>query len=333
MKRLAVLAVAAGVGLAGCGIVGGGGGGYTVTATFTRAVALYEGSQVQVMGSNVGTVEDVAVDGEVIRVELSVDDDVPLPADVRAAIVPLTLVGERNVVLFPAWQPGDERLEDGAHLPVERTVVPVEPDEALEAFTELARAVDPEAVSRFVSSSADALNGRGDELNRALESSADLTGLLAAEGDDLMAVAEDLQELTSTLADREEQLGRLLDAFAAATGVLAEERESIRAFLSAVVELTSEGNLLLEQFDQQLPQDIATLADVALVLRVNVESLSQLVQALPANSRMVVNAWDPVRRLLRIRVNLSPAAASALSAALVPLGLEPCIPDTGVQCG
>jgi virulence factor Mce-like protein len=269
----------------------------------------------------------------VIRVELSVNEDVPLPDDVRAAIVPLTLVGERNIVLFPAWQPGDERLDDGAHLPVERTVVPVEPDEALEAFTELARAVDPEAVSRLVSSSADALSGHGDELNAALEASADLTGLLAAEGDDLMAVAEDLQQLTSTLSTRDEELGRLLDAFAAATGVLAEERESIRTFLGALVQLTSEGEVLLERFDQQLPQDIATLADVAMVLRVNVGSLSQLVEALPANSRMVVNAWDPARRLLRIRVNLSPAAASALSAALAPLGLEPCVPDTGVQCG
>ena len=333
MKRVVAVALLVAVPLTACGIVGGGGGGYTITATFSRAVALYEGSQVQVMGTNVGTVEDVAVDGQVIRVELSVNDDVPLPADVRAAIVPLTLVGERNVVLFPAWQPGDERLERGAHLPVERTVVPVEPDEALEAFTELARAVDPEAVSRFVSSSADALSGHGDELNAAIESSADLTGLLAAEGDDLMAVAEDLQQLASTLTSREEQLGRLLDAFAAATGVLAEEREAIQAFLAALVQLTSEGNLLLEQFEQQLPQDIATLADVAMVLQVNVASLSQLMEALPANSRMVVNAWDPVRRLLRIRVNFSPAAAAAVNAALAPLGLEPCIPDPGVQCG
>jgi phospholipid/cholesterol/gamma-HCH transport system substrate-binding protein len=333
MKRVLAPALVAAFVLTGCSLVGGGGGGYTVTATFTRAVALYEGSQVQVMGANIGTVEDVSVDGDTIRVELSVHDDVPLPADVRAAIVPLTLVGERNIVLFPAWQPGDDRLADGADIPVERTVVPVEPDEALEAFTDLARAVDPDAVSRLVSSSADSLNGHGDDLNAALESSANLTGLLASEGDDLVSVAGDLQQLTSTLGTREEQLGHLLDSFAAATGVLADERESIRTFLSAVVELTSEGELLLEHVDQQLPQDVATLSDVAMVLRVNVDSLSQLVQALPANSRMVVNAWDPARRLLRIRVNLSPAAASALSAALAPLGLAPCVPGPGVDCG
>ena len=333
MRRLLVVLLAGAFALTGCALVGGGGGGYTITATFTRAVALYEGSQVQVMGADVGTVEDVSVDGDVIRVELSVQDDVPLPDDVQAAIVPLTLVGERNVVLFPAWQPGDERLADGADIPVERTVVPVEPDEALEAFTELAQSVDPEEVSRLISTSANALDGHGDEMNAALSASADVTGLLAAEGDDLMEVAEDLAQLTSTLGTREEQLGRLLDAFAAATGVLADERESIRTFLSALVQLTSEGELLLERFDQQLPQDVATLADVALTLQVNVESLSQLLQALPANSRMVVNAWDPVRRLLRIRVNLSPAAASALSAALAPLGLEPCVPGPGVTCG
>ena len=331
MRRLALLALAV-VPLAGCGVVGGDGGGYTITATFTRAVALYEGSQVQVMGADVGTVEEVRPDGDVIRVELSVRDDVPLPAEVRAAIVPLSLVGERNVVLFPAWQPGDDRLEDGADIPVERTVVPVEPDEALAAFTDLARAIDPEEISRFVSASSDALDGHGDELNRALESSAALTGLLAAEGDDLVQVAEDLAQLTSTLADREQQLGQLLDAFAAATGVLADEREAIRTFLTAVVQLTTEGELLLQQFEEQLPGDIATLAEVAMVLRVNVGALSQLLDALPDNSRLVVNAYDPERQVFRIRVNLSPPATQLVRAMLAPLGLYPCAPGPGVTC-
>ena len=331
MRRLLLIALAVPA-LSGCGIVGGGGGGYTVTATFTRAVALYEGSQVQVMGADVGTVEDVRPDGDVIRVELSVRDDVPLPSDVRAAIVPLSLVGERNIVLFPAWQPGDDRLEDGADIPVDRTVVPVEPDEALAAFTELAQAIDPEEISRFVSSSADALEGSGDELNRALSSSAALTGLLAAEGDDLVQVAEDLARLTSTLADREEQLGQLLDAFAAATGVLADEREAIRTFLTSVVQLTTEGELLLEQFDEQLPDDIATLADVAMTLRVNLGALGQLLEALPDNSRLVVNAYDAERQVFRIRVNLSPPATQLVRAMLAPLGLYPCVPAPGVTC-
>jgi virulence factor Mce-like protein len=332
VRRLAPVVLTAAVALPGCGVVGGGGGSYTLTADFSRAVALYEGSRVEVMGADVGTVEDVAVDGDRIRVELSVRDDVPLPADVHAAIVPLTLIGERNIVLFPAWRPGDDRAADGDVIPPERTEVPVEPDEALEAFTELARAIDPETVRRLVTDSAVALEGHGLDLNGALRAGADVTSVLAGEADDLAEVATDLARLTDTLATREQQLGRLLDAFSQAAGVLAAERDAIQRFLAAVVQLSEEGELLLEQFGEQLPSDVATLAQVAMVVRVNIDSVVQLVHALPENSRLVIDAYDPARRVLRIRVNLTPDASEALQAALAPLGVQPCLEALGVVC-
>ena len=69
--------------LGGCGVLGGGGGGYHITAEFERAVGLYEQSTVKVMGADAGMVDAVEVDGDLVRVEMTINDDVPLPADVR----------------------------------------------------------------------------------------------------------------------------------------------------------------------------------------------------------------------------------------------------------
>src|SRR5690606_9891074 len=93
--------------LTGCG---GGAGTYELSARFPSAVALYEDSDVLVMGVSVGTVESVTIDGDSILVDMKIRDDVPLPADVTATIHPASLIGERNVILGPAWKPGDDEL-------------------------------------------------------------------------------------------------------------------------------------------------------------------------------------------------------------------------------
>ena len=70
---------------------------------FPSAVGLYPFGDVSVMGVGVGTVDAVEIDDDHVRVEMTIDHGIPLPADVQATIEPLTLIGERNVVLFPPW--------------------------------------------------------------------------------------------------------------------------------------------------------------------------------------------------------------------------------------
>src|SRR3546814_10724110 len=62
---------------------------------------------------------------------MEIPEDVPVPADAGAQIVPQSLIGERYVQLSPAFQDGMETAEDGHVIPLERTIIPVEPDEAL----------------------------------------------------------------------------------------------------------------------------------------------------------------------------------------------------------
>jgi phospholipid/cholesterol/gamma-HCH transport system substrate-binding protein len=326
IAAVAVIAVAvlAG-GLAGCG---GGPDGYVVQASFPRAVALYEQSAVKVMGIDVGTVTRVRVMDDHVEIEMVIDDDVPLPLDVEASIVPLSLIGERNVVLSPPWRPGDERIVDGYRIPAEHTHVPIEPDEALQAITDLAEAIDPAAVRALVTNGAAALDGHGADLNRALRETADLTTLLATQDDALIAVAEDVHRLAGVLRTRQEVLGRLIDEFATVTGVLADEREAIAAFLDGLARLTEEGNALLTRYEVQLPQDLGSLARVALTIQANADSVQQLLNALDGIGTGVVGAYDPETGGVRLRFSGSPTVVLALEPILELLGLGPlpCIP-------
>src|SRR5207302_110328 len=146
-------------------------------ATFAKAVALYPQSLVKVMGISVGHVSAVRVKPDHIEVEMVIDRSVPLPDDVEASIVPLSLIGERNIVLAPPWTPGKAKIADGAT--INKTHVPVEPDEALKAITDLANAIDPQAVKKLITNGAAALAGHGADINAVLDQASQLTQFLA----------------------------------------------------------------------------------------------------------------------------------------------------------
>ena len=95
-----------------------------ITAYFAAAVGLYPKGDVRILGVPVGTIEEVS--GKLVRVEMTVDREVRVPADAVAVAVAPSIVSDRYVQLAPVYKGGPE-LEDGAVIPQERTATPVEP--------------------------------------------------------------------------------------------------------------------------------------------------------------------------------------------------------------
>lgn len=310
--------------LTACG--GGGGDGYRLTAIFDSSVGLYEHGDVHVMGIPVGSVESIEIEGTSVRVEIVVDRDVPLPDDVQATIGQTQLIGERNVVLFPPWDAEHEargagKAADGDVIPTERTVEAVEPDEGLQAFNDLAKSLDTDAVNGFVADSRTVLEGRGEQIGAAIDQAAGLGTTLAEVDEQLLAAAENLHVLAGTLAERDQQLGLLVDRFSEATGVLAAERDGIAALLSSLVELTTQGKELLDDYGDQLPQDIANATSFTSILATNVNSIDSLLQSLPPLAVGIGNAYRPELDALYLRASITPTVQALLDAITGPLGL------------
>ena len=102
VKRLLVPLVVLAFVVAAAVSVFGGETRKTVVAHFPRAISVYEGSDVRVLGVPVGTVDTVEPTGTDVTVTMSYDDDVQLPADAKAVIIAPSLVGDRYVQLTPA---------------------------------------------------------------------------------------------------------------------------------------------------------------------------------------------------------------------------------------
>src|ERR687893_101217 len=76
----------------------------TVTAYFTKAIAIYPGDTVQVAGVTVGRIDAIEALGTQTRMTLSIDHGVAIPAHAKAVIVSQNLVAARYIELTPAYQ-------------------------------------------------------------------------------------------------------------------------------------------------------------------------------------------------------------------------------------
>ena len=340
MRRAAALAVAVAALASLLGAcTGSGDDGYRLTAYFSRGISLYAGSDVRVLGLPAGEIESVSIDGTRVKVVMSVRSSIPVPADVQATIVPLSLIGERYIQLFPAWTEGTPRAAPGAVIPLERTSIPVEPDEALAALKRFLDSLDPGATGRLVTNLADDLEGNGGTLNTALGSLADLTSSLADKDDELVRIIDHFDDFTATLVTREQQLGKVLDSFAQTAAILAEERRQIERLVSSLAQLSVDGLDLVSEHRVKLQHDLDVLTRLLLSVQANMDSVQQLLDAAPimvagedldGKNEGLNAAYDPLHHRIDLRNATSPVLSDLFRTIGLP-SLAVCVP-AGVTC-
>lgn len=326
-RLVGTVSVAAALVLPGCG-GGGDDGRMEVTVLFDSAVGVYETSDVLSLDASIGTVEDVELTGDHVRVVLSVRDDVPLPADVNATIEAQTVLGERNVTLFPSWSAefeaaGAPKLADGDTIPIERTSVPVEPDEALQAFNELAASLDADTVGGMVTDSATILDGRGARIGASIDAATDLTETLVAIDGPMLEAAASLNRVASVLNDRDAQLRRLIDDFGVAVEVLAGEREQVQGLLSSLVDLSGEVTAILDVHGERLPPTIATLVAAMQVVETNRDTITVLADELPVVTESFEAAYKEDIGGFFLKVNTLAVVETVVIQLLDAVGIYP----------
>lgn len=295
--------------LAGCGLVGGE-DTYTVTAYFDRAVSVFPSSDVRVLGLPAGSVSDVEIDGDQVRVDMAIPSSIEIPADATAQIIPQSLIGERYIQISPAFTEGMTPAEDGTV--IEKTVIPVEPDEALAAIKEFLDSLDPDGIGRLVTNLDEDLRDNGQALNGALGSLSQLVETFAEKDDALLRIVDSFDTLSATLATREQQLGEVLDAFSAASQVLADERQSIEELVAGLADLSTNGLALIGEHSGALRTDIETLAEAASSIETNLTAVTELLAAGPQLSAGIIGAYNPELRALDLRNNFSPLVTDVL---------------------
>ena len=277
MKRFIGLLVAVALVSSACSFLGGGGSdeaaSRTIVAEFSRAIQVFPGNSVRVLGVTVGRVTDVETDGESARVTLRIDDpDIKLPDDVQATLVPVSLLGERYVQLFPAYESGD--TFDGDLLSLERTSVPTEQDELLQGLQDYFGAIDPDKVAEFVTNAATVLEGNGEGLNQLINKGSDLVSILAAKRNSLAGLVQELNTLTLTLSTRQQAIARVINSYNTVGRNINENREALEGTIEGLNLAATELAALLIENRNPLGSDVRSLTRSLRTLSRNAETFA-----------------------------------------------------------
>lgn len=320
----------------------------TVTAHFPRAVSIYEGSDVRILGVNVGRVTAVVPEGNAVRVEMEYDAAYDVPAEAKAAIVTPTLVADRFVQLTPAYRPGDRVMADGADIPLPDTGVPVELDRIYASLRDLSQALGPNGVNKdgtldhVLRAGARALDGKGrlgNEMLRELSAAAETFGKGSGP---LFETVSQLATVTTTLAENDRFVRAFVKDLAGVSSQLAGERTEIRQALASVAAAVGTVKGFVKDNRQALVTDIEKLTRVMQTINSEKSSIDTTLRVAPTaignlalafnnetgtiGSRIGVsgNLWDSDAFLCAIVQNASlPRPTANLACKLFEQLLEP----------
>jgi virulence factor Mce-like protein len=264
--------------------------GYRVTVALPEADLLAQQADVRISGVSVGKVirteRSTTSSGDPNRKDALLEIDpryAPLRGDVRATIRRKSLAGEEYLELTPGG-PSSPAVPDGGRLPTANVAASVEIDEVLRAFDAPTR----RRVGTWIQAQAQALDGRGADLNQAL-------GTLPGFEDDLTTVLATLNRQQPAVRAAVADTGVLFDALSArrdalrgaivngrrATDVLAARSDDLAATFRALPTFEAESRRLLARVSRFQ----RTADPVITALRPGVRAFGATAQEVPATAR------------------------------------------------
>lgn len=228
----------------------------TFHADFTSVSRLKPGQDVHIAGIAVGTVKNIAINGDHATVTFTVDKRQQLYASTHAAIRYQNLTGDRYLEILAG--PGELRkLPAGATIPRDRTEPALDLDALLGGLRPVLKGLDGAKLNQVSNAIIELLQGKGATLSTVLSNTADfthaiagrdqligetidnLTTVLAAadqKSTDLDTSVDQLQQLITSLSQGRDPIVNALEPLAATERDLTEVLSTARRPFQAVIE-------------------------------------------------------------------------------------------------
>jgi len=282
----------------------------SATAYFPRAVSVYPGSDVRILGIKVGEIESVTPAGRSVRVKFWWEAKHKVPADAKAVIASPSIVADRYLQLTPAYTKGDV-MADGTEIPLTRTAVPLELDQIYQSLNDLSVALGPKgandqgALSRLLDVSAANLNGQGAKLNQTITDVSKLTQTLSGNSDSLFNTIRQLQTFVSALAANDSLVKQFNTNFAAVSTTLAGERKDLSAALSTLATALGEVASFVKDNRGLLKTTISGATDISQILVKEKAALAEIIDTAPLGLGNLARVYNPQFGTLDQRINLA----------------------------
>jgi phospholipid/cholesterol/gamma-HCH transport system substrate-binding protein len=273
----------------------------TVVAYFPETLALYPGDKVNIMGVKVGSIDKIEPAGDKMKVTFSYDNSFKVPANATASILNPSLVASRNIQLSPPYT-GGPVMQDNAVIPIDRTQVPVEYDELRDSINRILTDLGPTPdqpkgpFGDIIESAANGFAGKGEQLNKTLNSLSEALYTLNEGRGDFFSVIKSLALFVNALYKSDQQFVALNDDLAQFTNAFTNTNREVANALQDLNELLTTTRQFINKNGEVLTQDINNLADAtnAIVQPDPLNGLETALHVFPTLGANLMNIVSPV---------------------------------------
>jgi phospholipid/cholesterol/gamma-HCH transport system substrate-binding protein len=234
---------------------------YTLSAAFQDAGGVYRGANVVIAGADVGQVTGVSIERDRALVTMRIGRPYgPLHAGTVAAIRYSTLLAQKYIELTPAA--GTAPLPDGAVIPSDQTVTPVDFDQFLSSLDAPTRAqlqVLLQELGGGVDGEEAVINALVDNLAGLSEQSPPTLDTFRLRDPQLASIIGNLVTVAGRLAQSHQQLGQLIQNFALVNHTLVRNDARLDDLLLHLANVSQDSSQTLRGNQGNLRQTIAGL--------------------------------------------------------------------------
>ncbi len=294
---------------------GNAAGSRHMTAYFDRTVSIYKGSEVRVMGVNIGTVTAVVPEGDRVRVSMEYDDTYKLPADAKAAIVTPTLTADRFVQIAPAYT-GGAVMQDNARIALPKTGTPVELDRIYQSLSDLTQALGPNGANKdgsldtLLSAGAKALRGNGQLGNQTLLNLSQAVQTFGDSSGPLFDSVKNMSQLTDTLAANDKFVDGFMSDLTSVSQQLAADRGQLAKALAALARAVGTVRTFVHDNRSMVQKDVQELTRLLGVLARHKDDLNTLTRIGALGLDNLTVAYDNKSKSIGSRIQAGPNGAN-----------------------
>jgi phospholipid/cholesterol/gamma-HCH transport system substrate-binding protein len=262
------------------------GGGTTYTAQFTEAAGLISGTEVRAAGVKIGTVREVALEDDHIRVRFRVRD-AWIGNRSTVAIRIKTLLGAKYLAVDPQ---GTTAQDPGKPITRDRTTSPYDINQVFDQLASTVNEIDTTKLADALGVLADTFADSPQQVRSALEGLSALSKTISSRDQELVRLLANTQQISRTFADRNDEVEKLLKDGGLLLAEIRARRDSISSLLTGTRELAAQLTGLVNDNSAQLRPALEQLDRVNTILQRNQDNLTKSLSLAGPYYRLLGNA-------------------------------------------
>lgn len=254
--------------------------GYLVSADFVDSGGIFEAAEVTFRGIPVGTVEDMSLIEDGVRVTMRLRPGTEVPDDATATVGNRSAVGEQFVDLEPERR-GGPFLAAGDVIPRERTAIPISPTELIVNLDDFVSSIDTDDLAIVLDELGQAFEGAGPSLQRLVDDGDVLTRAALDDIEPTRRLIRDGETALNTQRDVGGQFRSFNRDLALLTDTLRSSDPDFRRLYSSGTRSAQEFTALIDSNRAALPVLFDNLITFAQVQNVRLPALQQILVTYP----------------------------------------------------